>query len=307
MNQALAWIVIAGILLGSSALAQPSPRIGTGVADLEGRLTSLTPSRPMDYFLLAEEVASEIDTEEGRALARRLFVLAYALSNAGVDDQQVEFARSVCLALAEENLLADDDERQFVLALSAAIGGSAELVTPSPVQRSSTEGMDIALSLATALGEYRAGRFQESLALLVQPEVRALLAQHAPLLRNLGVMLRDIESRPNCRECRNRRIVRDDVNPDARYRLCRICGGDPSPALAPIDFIALLRTESLLLGATDASWSAQLSSGRIEPFVDVDPARLPERLGVPTDRTIWREGGWVAPEAPAPAQPGSAP
>jgi hypothetical protein len=291
----------------AAAGAQPSPRLGTGVPDLDARLTALTPARPMDYFLLAEEVASEIDTDDGRALARRLFVLSYHLSDAGVDGKRVDFARSVCLALVEEGLLTDDDERRFVLALSAAIGGSADLPAESPDAASGEAGEDVALSLATALGEYRAGRFQEAAALLEQPGVRGLLAQHAPLLRNLGVMLRDIESRPNCRECRNRRIVRDDVNPDARYRLCRTCGGDPSPALAPIDFIAILRTESLLLGATDASWSAQLSSGRVEPFVDVDPARLASRLGVATDRTIWREGGWVSPDSPSPAAlPGGA-
>ncbi len=306
MRRVFSAAVLVGALCMSLTVAQPSPRIGTGVPDLEARLTALSPSRPMDYFLLAEEVASEINTDEGRALARRLFVLSYFLSDAGVDEQQVDFARSVCVALAEEGLLNDDDERRFVLALSAAIGGSGEVLMPVSAGAADAEGIDLALSLATALGEYRAGRFQEALALLEQPEVRELLAQHAPLLRNLGIMLRDIESRPNCRECRNRRIVRDEVNPDARYRLCRTCGGDPSPALAPIDFIALLRTESLLLGGSDASWSAQLSSGRIEPFVDVDPARLPERLGVPTDRTIWREGGWVAPDAPVPVESGSA-
>jgi hypothetical protein len=306
MNRACFSLLFAMLALGAAASAQPSPRLGTGVEDLNARLGALTPTRPMDYFTLAEEVASEIDTDEGRSLARRLFVLSYHLSKAGVDERRVDFARSVCLALLEEDLLADDGERRFVHALTAAIGGSSELTTDSPPQVSSEQVGDVALSLATALGEYRAGRFQEAGALLQQPEVRALLAQHAPLLRNLGVMLRDIESRPNCRECRNRRIVRDDVNPDARYRLCRTCGGDPSPALAPIDFIALLRTESLLLGATDASWSAQLSSGRIEPFVDVDPARLAERLGVATDRTIWREGGWVASDAAsAPSPPGA--
>lgn len=295
-----AFMIVAALSLCGLAVAQPAARLGTGVNDLEARLESLSPARPIEYFLLGEEVAAEVDTDEGRALARRLFVLAYELSRAGVDPQRAEFAHSVCLALLELDLLETDDERRYVRALAAALSPHA---IDAPTGRRAAPAADAgaldetAFSLATALGEYRAGRFQEAATLLAQPEVRALLAQHAPTVRNVGVMLRDVESRPNCRECRNRRIVRDDVNPDARYRLCRTCGGDPSPALAPIDLISSLRAESLLLGGEEASWSAQVAAGRIEAFVDVDPARLAERLNTPVDRPLWREGGWVATDA----------
>lgn len=292
-----AWLALS--LVGAPAGAQPAPHSGSGVNDLEGRLAALTPARPMEYFALAEEVASEIATDEGRALARRLFVLAYHTGRAGIDGQRADLARSVCLALLAEGLLEDEDERRYVSALSAALAGS-DLARPGAASpRAPEDAAETALALAIGLGEYRAGRFQEAEAILSQPNVRALLAKHAPMLRTLGVMLRDIESRPNCRECRNRRIVRDEINPDARYRLCRTCGGDPSPALAPIDMIALLRTESLLLGELNASWSAQVAAGRVEPFIDVDPAHLAHRLGVPVDRSVWREGGWVSPAAPA--------
>lgn len=287
--------LFAGAMASLAAVAQPAPEGGSGVADLAARLEALAPTRPMDYFTLAEEVASEVDTDEGRSLARRLFVLSYHLARAGVDGQRADMARSVCLAMLAEDLLEDDEERRYVQALAAALAGVDAPGAPSASPGASQDSAETALMLATGLGEYRAGRFNEAASLLGQPGVRVMLAEHAPMLRTLGVMLRDIESRPNCRECRNRRVVRDDINPDARYRLCRTCGGDPSPALAPIDLIALLRTESLLLGEVDASWSAQIASGRVEPFIDVDPARLPERLGVPVDRTIWREGGWVAP------------
>lgn len=303
IRRALLAFVLASVSLG--AVAQPSARIGTGVPDLERRLAALTPTRPLDYFLLGEEVASEIDTDEGRALARRLFVLSYEFARAGADPRRADFARSVCLALLDADLLTSDDERRYVRALAVALAddapaGDASAVPPrSPAASADQAGSDTALLLATALGEYRAGRFQEAAALFAQPDVRSLLAQQASTIRNVGTMLRDVESRPNCRECRNRRIVRDEVNPDARYRLCRTCGGDPSPALAPIDLISSLRAESLLLGGGESSWSAQLAAGRTEPFVDVDPARLAQRLGVPVDRPIWREGGWVAPD-PAP-------
>ncbi len=286
-------------MLAASAWAQPSPRLGTGVVDLAARLEALSPARPADYFSLGEEVASEINTDEGRALARRLFVLSYEFSRSGIDPQRSEFARSVCLALLDLDLLETDDERRYVRALAAALSPQpAEATSGAPITTSGShaESAEAAFALATALGEYRAGRFQEAASLFDQPEVRSLLAQHAPTIRNVGVMLRDVESRPNCRECRNRRIVRDDVNPDARYRLCRTCGGDPSPALAPIDLISSLRAESLLLGGEEASWSAQIAAGRVEAFVDVDPARLAERLKTPVDRPLWREGGWVAPD-----------
>lgn len=295
-------IVLLAITLGAPVSAQPSARLGTGVENLSARLESLSPARPVEYFLLGEEVAAEITTDEGRALARRLFVLSYEFSRAGVDPHRSEFARSVCLALLDLDLLESDEERRYVRALAAALSSRA-IDAPSAVRVASSGGSDTrdetAFSLATALGEYRAGRFQEAATLFAQPEVRLLLAQHAPTIRNVGVMLRDVESRPSCRECRNRRIVRDDVNPDARHRLCRTCGGDPSPALAPIDLISSLRAESLLLGGEEASWSAQIAAGRVEPFVDIDPARLAERLNTPVDRPLWREGGWVAPDASA--------
>lgn len=289
---------LAMIVLAAGALAQPSPTIGTGVARLDERLGALAPERPHEYFLLAEEVACEVKNAEGRALARRLFVLAYDLSNAGADPHRADVARSVCLALLELDLLADEDERRYVRALLASIEGQSGEGAPLGLasgQRSPAQAPpdDTAFLLATALGEYRAGRFQEANSLFQQGEVRALLAQHAPTLRNVAVMLRDVESRPNCRECRNRRIVRDDINPASRYRLCRTCGGDPSPALAPIDVVAMLRTESLLLDGGDSSWSAQIAVGRVEPFVDVDPALLAERLAVDTTRAVWREGGWM--------------
>lgn len=300
MKRIAAAVLVAFLVTGASA--QPSPRLGTGVDGLSARLESLSPARPLEYFLLAEEVASEIRTDEGRALARRLFVLSYELSRAGTDPQRADFARSVCLALLELDLLENDAERRYVRALSAALSPqAAESPSGGATSRGTTDDHpdESAFALATALGEYRAGRFQEAASLLARPEVRSLLAQHAPTVRNIGVMLRDVESRPNCRECRNRRIVRDDVNPDARYRLCRTCGGDPSPALAPIDLISSLRAESLLLGGEEASWSAQIAAGRVEPFADVDPARLAERLNTAIDRPIWREGGWVANDAAA--------
>jgi hypothetical protein len=300
MTRAL--VALLALVLGAPVGAQPSARLGTGVDNLGSRLESLSPARPIEYFLLGEEVAAEINTDEGRALARRLFVLSYELSRAGVDPNRSEFARSVCLALLDLDLLESDDERRYVRALAAALSSQTIDAPPGVRVASSVDAEsrdETAFSLATALGEYRAGRFQEASTLLAQPEVRALLAQHAPTVRNVGVMLRDVESRPNCRECRNRRIVRDDVNPDARYRLCRTCGGDPSPALAPIDLISSLRAESLLLGGEEASWSAQIAAGRVEAFVDVDPARLAERLNTPVDRPLWREGGWVATDASA--------
>lgn len=281
--------------------AQPVAQVGSGIASLDTRLASLTPSRALAYFELAEEVASEIPGPEGRALARRLFVLAYDLDRAGgaggVGGASSRLSRSVCLALLELDLLDSDEDRRYVGALAEAMRSDDDASEPPSAflfARDPSGSDDASLALATALGEYRAGRFLEAREPLARTDVRSLLAQHAPTLRNVAGMLREIDSRPSCRECRNLRAVRDDLNPDSRRRLCRTCGGDPSPALSPIDLVSQLRVESLLLSGADASWSAQTAAGRVEPFPDIDPARLAERLKIPTDRVLWREGGWVS-------------
>ncbi|MBX3351514.1 MAG: hypothetical protein KF684_01160 [Phycisphaeraceae bacterium] len=293
--------VLWAVPLAGVAAAQPVAQLGSGIASLDARLAALTPSRPIAYFELAEEVASEIQGPEGRALARRLFVLAYELDRAAGASSRL--SRSVCLALLELDLLDSDEDRKYVGALAEAMRSDDDIYEPPGMfmlSRGSQGSDDASLALATALGEYRAGRFLEAREPLARTDVRSLLAQHAPTLRNVAGMLREIESRPSCRECRNLRAVRDDLNPDSRRRLCRTCGGDPSPALSPIDLVSQMRVESLLLSGADAAWSAQTAAGRVEPFQDIDPARLAERLRVPTDRTIWREGGWVpATQAPS--------
>lgn len=289
-----------------SAFAQPVAEIGSGVASLDARLAALNPTRPLAYFELAEEVASEVGGRDGRALARRLFVLAYDLDRASPAGGRL--SRSVCLALLELDLLDSDEDRRFIAALAEALRSDDDILE----RRSVVEGAgrsvaneEAAVTLAIALGDYRAGRFLEAREPLSRPEVRSVLAAHSSMLRNVPGILRDIDSRPSCRECRNRRVVRDDLSPDGRQRLCRTCGGDPSPGLAPVDLVALLRVESLLLSGVDASWGAQAASGRLEPFADVDPARVAERLRVPTDRTIWREGGWVPATQATPADAGN--
>lgn len=295
MMRSLALALLVGLVVAAGASrAQPVAEVGSGVPSLDTRLAALSPTRPLAYFELAEEVVTEVGGAEGRALARRLFVLAYELDRANASGGRL--SRSVCLALLELDLLESDSDRRFVGALAEAMRSDdegAESRTMLDVEARSVVNEEAAFALATALGEYRAGRFLEAREPLARPEVRSVLAAHSSMVRNLPGMLREIDSRPSCRECRNRRVVRDDLSPDGRQRLCRTCGGDPSPSLAPIDVVSLLRIESLLLSGADSSWSAQTASGRLAPFVDVDPARLAERLRIPTDRTVWREGGWV--------------
>lgn len=102
-------IVLAAAALVLSALVQPAaaptrasssdlasiplPRLGE-------RLAGLAPDQPEAYFDLAEELAAESASPAARALARRLFVLAFTTDSARPGPRVGELGPSVCIALA---------------------------------------------------------------------------------------------------------------------------------------------------------------------------------------------------------------
>ncbi|MEC9372463.1 MAG: hypothetical protein VYC34_01410, partial [Planctomycetota bacterium] len=98
------------ILLGAAA----DPNASLRWAD---RLESLTPSRPIDYFELAEEIAFEADNPEDERLASTLYVLSFELDRRRAGAETL--GRSVCLALAQ--LSKSEEERRWLLAMSKSL------------------------------------------------------------------------------------------------------------------------------------------------------------------------------------------
>jgi hypothetical protein len=271
------------------------------VVGLDARLGALAPSEPMDYFRLAEEVAYESPTPEGAALARRLYLLAYLL-----DEERggpLALGSSVCLALAD--LAPSEEERQWLLALARVLDdGDATLNWPvaeaiAPPER------DQSFWLATALGEYRAGRYRQASDLFDDPDLLAMLHRYEALLPGgANAILTELRaSQPVCRECRNRRVVRSETDPQGESRLCYTCQGDPGPRLPASELVRHLRLETLLLRGAQRSWSAQLVVDSAEPLRAVDPEELPAWFGVDASRPLYRDGRWVGVDAPGEESP----
>lgn len=290
-------------LLASAAVAAPP---AGPLPDLGARLSALQPGDAAAYFELGEEVAFEARNADDVALARRLYLLAYDMDRAGSD--AAPLGRSVCLALAE--IAATDADRALLLSLARAFGAEPPApglaVIHSPQARTAED--EVGFALATALGHYRAGEYDRASNILARPEVASLLRRHEALLGNADAMLREMSAKPSCRECRNTRIVKADLDPRAEWRLCYTCGGDPGPGLDLRSLVAHLRVESILLSGSRRSWSSQIVADRGATLREVDPDDLAALLGVDPTKSLWRDGQWVAPEAPADApQPGDAP
>ncbi len=271
-----------GAWAGAASFAAP-------IADLDARLSALQPDAPMAYFELGEEVAYEAETVEERRLARWLYLIAYELDRAGAG----ELSRSVCLAMAE--IAEDDQERAVLVALARAFGGGVIGSGGAARAAPSTQDDEAAFALATALGHFRAGEYDRAAAILSRPEVSSMLQRYENLLGSASQLLREVNSKPSCRECRNARVVKADLDPRADWRLCYTCGGDPGPGLDIRGLVAQLRVESMLLSGTRRSWSAQLVADGGAPLREVDPESLSARYGVDASRTVWRDGDWATP------------
>lgn len=272
-----------------------------GVINLDARLSALTPHEPIGYFELAEEVAYEMSDVGGRRLARRLYVLAFEADRAS--PRPAGLGRSVCIALADMSSRAD--ERRWLYALAAVLGDTTEAVNWDPQIRDTASG-ETSVSLAEALGYFRAQDYRKAHRLLVRDDVSALLDQYSHVVergRDLEAMTDDAIG---CIECRNSRIVRTGGSRERPYRICATCGGNPGPRLSSSEFIAQLRLESVLLNANHHSWSAQLTVDGGEPLRDVDPDELAASFGVDPAAFFWHADSqaWeAAPDENLPAQP----
>ncbi len=152
-------------------VAQDAGGSGRGTwIEWEDRLEALTPTEPMDYFELAEEIMDGADTAARRELARRLFRIA------GVLDPH-RLGRSSCLALAD---LSDAPrERRRLLALAELLGAS----TRGVVRRADETSREAALAVSEAFSHYRQGDGAKALRSLDAPGAMELLERHSDALR----------------------------------------------------------------------------------------------------------------------------
>jgi len=265
----------------------------SGVLRLRERLSALTPERPMDYYELAEEVAYE--QPDDIALARTLYVLSFGLARRS--DPASPLGPSVCLALADLSTSARERRWLRSLAQSLTTGGGA-LAPAGATEDDINPG--VALTLAQALGDFHAGEYRKAIdAIDKDPRVREAFERETRSIPGGPSRIEDeLRSEPQCRRCRNKRIIRAgaDAEPNS-YILCPTCGGNPGPDLTDAELINLLRVESTLLGGTSSTWSAQfvLDGGR--PLRDIDPEELAPWFNVDPEATRWDAVtlGWVRP------------
>lgn len=301
-------VMLIAAMFCARSLAQEVP---PPIPNLDARLSALDPSDPEPYFLLAEEVASEMPDRDGQDLARTLYVLAFEIDRHRVGEGAGEggegggkhaLSRSVCLALADMVRLERD--RRWLMALAQSVGHRDNEPDWNP-SGSAVASDQTAFLVAELLGDVRAGDGIAARKLLDQPAVAAMLREYERLLAPSGEAgaASRIERYANewpCPECHNRRIVPSRHTTPVRQRLCYYCNGNPGPTLTRPEFIAHLRFESRMLNGIQRSWAAQIATDLGAPLRELDPDELAPTLGVDPTKTLWRDGQWVAPDNPTP-------
>jgi hypothetical protein len=270
-------------------LAQPEPEELPGW--VLGRLAALEPDDPAAYFLLGEEVATEMRSKVEEQLAAQLFGLAYDLA----DRVPTWIAPSSCLALASIARL-ESDERWL-----RALASRLDPRYAAPAWRGPTGTgavTDAAIHTAEAVGEARAGHGVQARDLLEQPGVRELLLRYGRLLgfsAGSGALwqVEQWAAEWSCKECGNERVVfRPNTDPPS-YRECYTCRGNPGPVLSQEQLVAHLRFESRLLHGISRSWGAQLATDYAAPLREPSAEELAAVMGIDADKPYWR-GRWVA-------------
>lgn len=317
----LGGMIGAALLLaaGGGALAQvgtgptirrmePAQAASVGVRSEDGalerqyaaRLGALTPGKPLEYLLLAEEVGDGAAKDMSRRrLATRLYVLAYELDRRAAGGRAI--AASACLGLAYVS--GGKRDRVFLESLARSLDprqAPAGWMDATEVATSDSAGY----RLAVLLGDVRSGEGLRARRILEDPDVSELLDRYDHLLERAGFangawsVRREAERWP-CPECRNERVVRRLVQGEVEYRVCPVCGGVPGPRLTTEQMLGQLRFEAWLLQGKQRSWASQMGMDDGAPLVDPDPARLGVMFGVETALVMWRNGLWVPdPDAP---------
>jgi hypothetical protein len=300
----------------TTAASSPAPADTSPLALYRDRLTALDPSQPLAYFELAEEIAAEVRTPEGRRLARHLYVLAIlaprptipATPAAPTPSAPAWLSSSAALGLAA--LAENEHDRRWLSALAGTLAPVDTAVEHQPPPDTATRDA-AAVELATALGLIRAGDGRKAAKILDKPAVATLLGRYEGLLNSGGLggggdRIRSLAAKyPTCPECRNRRYIK---NADG-IKLCPTCQGRPGPKLSIEELLGQLRLESLLLNGIQRSWAAQTVADSGAPMRELDAAVLADVYAVDPTHAYWRAGIWIAdPSAPlAPSTPPTPP
>lgn len=256
-----------GLSLGCLAIfstvavaAAPDARVAPPVRafDLEARLESLDPARPIMYLELAEELADGLASGESsdRGLARRLYGLAGRLDPEGL-------ASSAALGIASLSIDARAAARYRAAAalLDPDAGGTVVMQRP---------GVDLetAFEISEAFSAFRLGRFSRLREHLEDPtSERALRAWDASLPGGVDWLKQQVKS-----------------------------GGKNRPALARSEALAMVRIELALLDLGRPSWSTLIAIDGDPPLIDLRADRVLEMLldDDAATRPVRRNGQWVA-------------
>ena len=293
------------VVLGLWAAAFPA----MGASAREGfcaRAAALSPDAPMAYFELAEEVAYELQTAQGRRLAMELLVIADALDRAS--DAPVPLGRSVCLALAD--LSTDSAERTWLIAMARAQmpagedrGGVAVVMGASTDADRATRARAVRVELAMALARFRATDTRPLRQMLDSGDAARALTEAGIPQADAAELIRLVNGRiAELRRIRSTdsdgRVVRSLVDGVTTYALDERTGGHPGPMLAEHELLLVVGAEARLLDAEPDAWAADLEVTRGQPVRDINPASLAAYFGVETDR-VWFVPSPQAPDDPA--------
>ena len=247
MMPRMVWCVLLLLLCGADA----GP-------DRQERLKQLDPEFAQGYIELAESIADDVETDQERRLAIRLFALGATLD-------PDRWGRSGMLGILP---LLDNEEQirivQSIVELQDDRG--AGMLPQRRVLLGSQSNAQIAAF--DVLSSIRAGDIQSGKELLRSVEgTRDLLEEYEDEIPGGIQLLLD------------RLETADDGQ---RY------------ALTHSDYVAHLQVQSDLLGGARETWSVTLSAWNGRPLEDVSQADLGHVLELDLTKSVWR-GSWTEP------------
>lgn len=258
------------LLTAALCIAAPSPALLSQSSpqhdephDFTTRLEALTPSNPLGYFELAEEVADVAATDTDRDLARQLFGLAVVL-----DPQRL--GRSACLALAD--LETETQRRRRWLALADLLASRDTSLLPptsaqhiNPASRSGLLDTAAAMDVSRVFSLFRRGKGAAAAAVLKEnPAALELLRSVSDRLPGgLDQFLADLQTYRNQR-----------------------------PNLTRTDLQVYLQLDAAFLAGRNRPWSTDLLLNTGSPLPEIDPDQLHIELGINPANTIYRHGAW---------------
>lgn len=301
----LAWLTLSIALASQPPAAAeavpPHAALTAAIPDLSARLAALTPDDPDAYYLLGEDVADVAVEESERAIARRLFLIAYTT---WLEKNENRKAASACLALTM--VVTSERDRSWLRAVAGTLDPRQGSVAWDP---SSWVDIDpaVARQAAIGLGAVRSGDGILARQILADPRVSRALQRYGSLLQSAGGLTR-IQRDANiwpCPDCRNKRTVRSRTSQDSGDIICGYCRGDPGPRLRDDEIVAHLRVESLLLSGDQNLWSAQLEVDGGSPLRDPAPDAVTRAFGIDPSQSLYRAGQWTWPpgQEPKPESP----